>query len=65
MLLVTIADTTWRMFIPTIGFTIAGVSLDNILNTKPWLTIVGIIVGVVIAFILVIRQLSSVRSGDE
>lgn len=65
MLLVTIADTTWRMFIPTIGFTFAGVALDNIFLTKPWLTVVGVVVGAVAALVLVTRQLSAVRGGDE
>lgn len=57
LLLTTIGDTTWRMFIPIIGLAIAGVALDVRLYTKPWLTVLGIIIGVIIASVLVLRQL--------
>jgi F0F1-type ATP synthase assembly protein I len=65
VLLITIADTTWRMFVPTIGFTIAGVALDNALPTKPWLTVAGVVIGATVALALVVRQLAVVRGGDE
>lgn len=61
LLLGTIADTTWRMFIPIIGFTIVGVYSDNTFHTKPWFTVVGILIGVILAAILVIRQLKKVQ----
>ena len=57
LLLGTIADTTWRMFIPLIGFTILGVAGDNTFHTKPWCTTLGIVIGAVIALLLVLRQL--------
>lgn len=60
-LLGTMADTTWRMFIPIIGLTISGVILDINLMTKPWFTIVGIIVGTIIAGLLVYRQIKRVK----
>ncbi len=44
-----IADTTWRMFVPSIGFTLLGVWLDNKLQTAPWLLFLGIIVGLSVA----------------
>lgn len=53
----TIADTTWRMFIPIIGLTIVGVWADNSFQTKPWMTVVGMTVGIIIAGALVKRQL--------
>jgi hypothetical protein len=61
LLLGTIADTTWRMFIPTIGLTIAGVYSDKAFSLKPWLTIAGIILGSTIAGLLVARQLKKVN----
>lgn len=61
LLLNTIGDTTWRMFVPTIGFTILGVIADNSFKTKPWMTIAGIIVGVVLATLLIRRQLKKVQ----
>jgi hypothetical protein len=61
LLLGTIADTTWRMFIPIIGLTLLGVFGDNTYHTKPWLTVVGIVAGVTVASLLVIRQLKKVN----
>jgi len=51
-------DTTWRMFVPIVGLAILGVWLDNTIGTKPWLTISGIIVGIVIALALIIQQIN-------
>lgn len=59
LLLGTIADTTWRMFVPTIGLTILGVYLDNTISSKPWMTVLGIIIGTVIAGELIRRQLKA------
>jgi hypothetical protein len=61
LLLGTIADTTWRMFVPIIGLTILGVFGDNTYHTKPWLTMSGIVLGVAIASLLVIRQIKKVK----
>ena len=61
LLLGTIGDTTWRMFVPTIGLTVAGVYADKALGTKPWLTTIGIVLGVIIAGLLVKRLLQEVN----
>ncbi len=61
LLLGDIGDTTWRLFVPTIGMTIAGVYLDNQIDTKPWLTIAGIVLGIILAAILVRNQLQKVN----
>jgi len=53
----TLADTTWRMFVPTIGLTTLGFTIDKTYGTKPWLMIIGIVLGAVIAGMLVKRQL--------
>ena len=57
----TIADTTWRMFVPTVGTTLLGVWLDERLSTKPWLMFVGIAVGAAVAVALVVRQLRQLK----
>ena len=57
LLLSTMADTTWRMFVPIIGLTVGGLLLDKQFHTTPWIMIVGIIVGVVLAALLVRRQM--------
>ncbi len=60
-LLGTMADTTWRMFIPIVGLTLLGVWLDRSINTKPWATLLGIVVGTLIAGLLVKRQLQKAK----
>lgn len=52
----TIADTTWRMFVPSIGFTLLGMWLDSEWGTTPWLMFIGIIIGLVIAALAVWLQ---------
>lgn len=50
------ADTTWRMFVPTLGGTIVGLWLDGFLKTEPWCGIVGLAIGIVITVLLVRQQ---------
>ncbi len=61
LLLVTIADTTWRAFVPTIGGTILGVTLDNVLNTAPVITTIAIITGFAVSALLIALQIRKVR----
>ena len=65
ILLGTIGDTTWRMFVPSVGFTLVGVWLDTIYATKPWLMIIGVMVGFVMAVVLVRRQIGIVRQKQQ
>jgi hypothetical protein len=58
----TIGDTTWRMFIPTIGLTILGLMADKWLHTTPWIMTGGIILGAYLAYVLVMRQIKKVQS---
>lgn len=61
VLMGTIGDTTWRMFVPSVGFTLLGTYLDGLLQTKPWLMIAGIVVGFLGAFLLVKFQLDRLK----
>ena len=65
VLLMTIGDTTWRMFVPSVGFTLLGVWADVQLDTKPWLMVVGIVVGCTGAALLVKKQISGIKSRKE
>lgn len=66
VLLFTIAaDTTWRMFLPIIGGTVAGIWGDHMFDSKPWVTIAGTAVGVVIAALLVRLQLKKAYKNDK
>lgn len=60
LMALTIADTTWRMFVPSVGLTIGGLLLDKQFQTTPWLMIAGIIVGTAIAILLVRAQMKKV-----
>lgn len=62
VLLGTIGDTTWRMFVPSVGLTLLGVWADKQFDTKPWLMIIGIALGVLGAFLLVKKQLGSLKA---
>jgi hypothetical protein len=63
LLLLTIADTTWRAFVPTIGGTVLGVVLDNMLGVAPVMTIILIIVGFATSGILIALQIRKIRKG--
>jgi positive regulator of sigma E activity len=61
LLLLTIADTTWRLFIPIVGFTIGGLVIDKVFGTKPWLMVAAILLGTALAIWLVSVQLKKVK----
>ena len=62
LLLGDIANTTWRMFVPTLLFIGLGFWADSSWHTKPWLTIAGLIIGVAITTELMRRQFKRIRS---
>lgn len=59
-LIASMADTTWRMFLPTIGLLLVGDALDSQLSTKPWLMLLGALIGGLIAVWLIRKQLRRV-----
>jgi F0F1-type ATP synthase assembly protein I len=61
LLLLTIADTTWRAFVPTIGGTFLGIGLDNLLHVAPIMTIIMIIVGFAVSGLLIALQIRRIR----
>lgn len=56
VVLMTIADTTWRMFIPSIGFTFIGIWCDDTFGTRPWLLFTGVVIGFFLAGLAVRQQ---------
>jgi len=65
LLLMTVLDTTWRAFVPTIGGTFLGVFLDTSLHTAPIITIVMIALGFATSIVLIIAQIKAVKRGSE
>jgi F0F1-type ATP synthase assembly protein I len=54
-------DTAWRMFIPIIGFLVLGIFADHQFGSKPWVTIIGLVLGIILAALLVKRQFNKVK----
>ncbi|MGB4966936.1 MAG: AtpZ/AtpI family protein [Candidatus Saccharimonadales bacterium] len=57
VVLADIADTTWRLFVPIVGLLLVGRYADVRWDTKPWLMLVGALVGSVLAGLLIKNQL--------
>jgi len=57
-LITSMADTTWRMFVPTVGLLLVGNALDERFDTKPWLLLAGVAIGGCISALLIKRQLA-------
>ena len=56
------ADTTWRMFVPTLGGTLLGLWLDKMFNAEPWYSIGGLAIGIIITAFLIRQQY---KKADE
>lgn len=60
LLLKDIGDTTWRMFLPTIGLAGIGYLVDERLSTTPWLFLLGFAIGCLITGLLIKNQLRKI-----
>ena len=60
ILLATAADTTWRMFVPTLGGTFVGLWADGAWHISPWGGIGGLMIGIVITALLIRQQYKEV-----
>jgi hypothetical protein len=60
-ILLTLADTTWRIAVPTISLALIGIAGDLKFGTKPWLTLFGTLVGFGFAIKLVALQLKGME----
>lgn len=56
-----IADTTWRMFVPTIAGALGGLWLDQRLSTEPWCAITGLVIGIAVTSLLVRQQYKKIQ----
>jgi len=63
LLFATAADTTWRMFVPTLGGSLIGLWIDDIAGTEPIFAVGGLVVGVVITILLVRQQYKQVEES--
>ncbi len=60
-LFLTVLDTTWRIFVPSLSGIALGYLVDQSWQLKPWGLIVGLLAGTVISVGLVVNQL---RRGE-
>jgi F0F1-type ATP synthase assembly protein I len=58
IIFVDIVDTTWRMFVPIVGLLLLGRFIDSKSESEPLFMLIGVIAGVVIAGILIRKQIS-------
>jgi len=65
LMMKTVAGTTWRMFVPTIGFTLVGLVADYCYRTKPWLMVAGISLGFAVSFSLVWLQVAKIKQQES
>lgn len=63
LLLGTIADTTWRMFVPTLGLAALGLWTDDSLKTGPLWSLTGVLTGIVIAALLIRQQFKQIKKS--
>lgn len=61
----TFLDTTWRIATPVILFTALGIAADLRFGTKPWLTLLSVVIGFVFAVLLVKRQLEAIQKEER
>lgn len=53
-----LADTTWRMAVPVLIFAGLGLFIDKKIDSAPWLTLLGMIIGFIFAAYLVKQQIT-------
>lgn len=56
-MITTMADTTWRMFVPILGLLVAGIFADKAMGSFPWLTLLGFVIGIAISALLIRNQM--------
>ena len=52
----TMADTTWRMFVPILGLLFVGIYFDKSWHSFPLMTIIGFVLGVALSALLIRNQ---------
>jgi F0F1-type ATP synthase assembly protein I len=58
-------DTAWRIAVPVLLFAGAGIFVDIKLGSKPWLTLLGTVIGLVFAGLLVKKQLDAAAEQEN
>ena len=62
--LASLADTTWRVAVPTVLFAGIGIAIDNTLETMPLCTLIGLVLGLIAAGALVWHQIQHITTTE-
>lgn len=65
LLLADIGQTTWRMFLPTLGGFGLGIWADHSWHTTPWLMCGGLGIGIALAAGLMVRQFRGLHDNRK
>lgn len=58
-------DTTWRIIVPVLLFAGTGIFADRKADSAPWFTLLGVVLGFVVAGLLIKKQLARVEREDK
>ncbi|HKR81964.1 MAG TPA: AtpZ/AtpI family protein [Candidatus Saccharimonadales bacterium] len=58
-------DTTWRIAVPVVLFAVGGIFADRHFGSKPWLTLLGMVAGFVVAGFLLKMQIAAVNKENK
>jgi uncharacterized membrane protein YfcA len=61
----TFLDTTWRIATPVVLCTFVGIYADRHLGTKPFLTLLAVVIGFGAAVLLVKKQIQEVEKAEQ
>lgn len=61
----TFLDTTWRMFVPVLAFTLLGWLVDKLAHTRPAGILTGLVIGVIGSTFLTIRLYQTVTKMQK
>lgn len=64
-LAIDLLDTAWRIATPVLLFAGAGIFIDIKVGSKPWVTLLGAVIGLVFAGLLVKKQLDAAEQEDK
>ena len=65
VVLATIGDTTWRMFVPVLGGAIIGYGIDKLVASRPVGVLAGTFIGSIIAVVLVYMQYKAATKASN
>lgn len=58
-------NTAWRIAVPVLLFAGLGIVCDKHFGSQPWITLLGVVIGFVLAGLLVKRQLVAVNRKEQ